>query len=320
MTTKGSRRQPVSLTLGIGLIAVIGAGVWHQYGAISKPAQTEQTKSQAGQEIEFDKNDSGNLAERVSPRSSTAAATAPDARITATLQRRMQAEPGLAYEVTNLAVQQESLLRAAQDGDLVAARTLHRALRTCPPFMPRNESELEQLRNQIDLGARSNFRRTGEPAEQGHSRLNAYMNTCGFLPSALQDQEYSLIAQLAEAGDSDARLEFPFLADRIDGRAPNASAVREAHPQLALHYLETELASGNALALRAMARSYQEGVLHRRDPVMAYAYLYAATLAPGDHRVLLETLPARAASLSADQLASAQRLAQEIYQRCCNGI
>jgi hypothetical protein len=256
MLTKASPSPRVSLTLGILLIVVVVVGAWRQFGAIENPAQADNSTEHASQAPEGEERGSGSLSEPLLPKSSAATA-APDARITATLQRRMQAEPGLTYEVTNLAMQQEFLLRAAQNGDLVAARTLRRALRACPPYMPRDETELEQLRNQIDLGSRSNFLRPGEPQQQGHSRLNAYMNSCGFLPAALQDQEYSLIAQLAQAGDSDARLEFPFSADRIDGRAPNASALREAHPQLALQYLDSELAAGNPLALRAMARSYQ---------------------------------------------------------------
>lgn len=305
-------------TFALFLVAagVIGAGYNHE-----RPEATGTDRVDPISAIQAAaKTDNGRTGESRAPvaQLTNAATVAADPRIAANIQRIFQADPGKTYTVTNLAVQQESLLRAAQQGDLVAARTLRRALKVCPGYLPRDERELSQLRNQIDDGSRSNFRLPDETPQSGHARLTALVESCGLLPAGLYDQEYELVAQLAQAGDPDARIEFLFIDSRIDGRSPNAAAMREAHPRLALNYLESELAAGNPLALRAMARSYRDGTLHRRDPIMAYAYNYAATLAPGDHRVLSETLPGQAAGLSAEQLASTQRLAREIYQRCCN--
>lgn len=241
-----------------------------------------------------------------------------NSQLAADLERRFQAEPGRTYALNRLSDQQATLLAAARQGDVIATRTLSRGLAACPAYLPRDEAELGELRAQIDSGARSLFRLPSEPAEHGHARLNTFLDACGFLPAGLHDQEYALVAQLAQAGDHEARIDFAFLAYRIDGRAPNAAELRAAHPEIARQYLESELAAGNPLALRAMARSHDEGVLHRRDPVMAYAYAYAASLTPGDHRVLLETLPGRASRLSAEQRASAERLARDILRSCCS--
>jgi hypothetical protein len=243
--------------------------------------------------------------------------TAGDPRLLAHLAKRLDGQPGLTYPVTNLALQYDSLLQAANQGDDVAARTLRRALKTCPPTLPRNETELAQIRAGIDAGTYSTFRRPSEPPIDGHNRLAAYLSRCGMVPAEAYELQFPLLARLAEAGDSDARLEYPFAREMISSRSPRAAEYRSEHARLALQYLESELIAGNPLALHAMARSYREGVLRPRDPVLAYTYVYAATLAPGDHRVLNEHMAGHAAGLTSDQIEEARRQASMIYTNCC---
>jgi hypothetical protein len=113
-------------------------------------------------------------------------------------------------------------------------------------------------------------------------------------------------------------LELPFMRDLINPRSPEAAAQLREHRALAIKYIEGELAAANPAALHAMARTYREGVLRAPDAILAYAYAYAATLAPGDHRVLNETLPGHAAGFSPDELALARLRGTQIYDQCCS--
>lgn len=304
----------------LGLVAAVALTAWLR----SPPAPPVAT-SPAVAATAFDAPQStGNVvADRTTdarrlPVTAPTATQAPDERLAAHLRKVFQAVPGATYEITNLAMQYDSLSQAARRGDLVAARTLHLGLKTCPAYLPRDDRELGQLRAQIDSRERSNFRMPDEPPERGHARLSALLERCGMLQPGAYEPLYALIAQLAAAGDHEARLEFPFADQYIDGRAPDAAQRRAEHPRLALEYVQSELAAGNAQALRAMERIYRDGRLLPADPVLSYAYAYAATFGPGDHRVLLETLPGQAARLDAEQRARAERLAREIYQRCCH--
>lgn len=88
----------------------------------------------------------------------------------------------------------------------------------------------------------------------------------------------------------------------------------------AMAYLNLAASTGNADALSMLSSSYANGVITKRDPMLAYAYFIATGLAYGDSgsaqrqwmRERLET------GLDKKQVDYATQKGKQIYENCCS--
>jgi len=241
---------------------------------------------------------------------------APDSRVLRFMASQLDEIPNLTYEVSNLGAQFEYLAAAAAGGDIKAIRTLYRALKACPATLPRDPVELQRVQDSIDSGTRSEYLGPRESPETGHARLAALRSRCGFVSPLAYERMYDYLIVLADAGDSGARLDFPFRDEYIDWRSPDATRQRQEHASRSLNYLELELAAGNLDALAAISRTFRDGQIRPRDSILAYAYLYAATLGPGEHRVRMDTLQGMRSRMTPEQLEQATTQALQIFSTC----
>jgi hypothetical protein len=227
-----------------------------------------------------------------------------------------EGEAGVRYRVTNLQVQYHDLVRKASSGDLVAARTLADALMACKP-VPRSPRALQERLTKVRDGKLvSNI-----AIEQ------ALAARCGELTNDEIATRSDWIALLAEAGDSAARLAYPFSSQPRNVESSSYAEDVRAFRENAERMLQEEIEKGSTDALSVMARAHLhpiiKGVTAPFEPneAKAYAYYYAMlrTLNPSDSRAgeIRRTLQRLEGSLGPDVVARAEEEGYALYRRCC---
>ena len=88
-------------------------------------------------------------------------------------------------------------------------------------------------------------------------------------------------------------------------------AMVQAYKERSIAYLAQAAEKGSTSAMNQLSSAYANGILVAADPVLAYAYDYAATklhgVAPDDSRY----------GLSPDQHESAKRFGEKLLSQCC---
>jgi hypothetical protein len=244
--------------------------------------------------------------------------------------------PGSVYKTSHLASEFPRLAGLADQGDLVAARTLLEQLQHCQ-LAPKNVKELEKYARKL---RDPNYPHASNPenATRMFEDKRALLDHCGELSDEQRDSVAKWSGQLAAAGDSKARLEFPFVAQPSDWERNDFNEQRAAFVETARNYLNEEISLGNAEALGAMAHAYMPPVISGQttpfelDPATAYRYLYAYALTPEGaptSRIVMPSgeqitdipgaiLARMESQLSAEQIALEREAALRIVQQCCS--
>jgi hypothetical protein len=225
------------------------------------------------------------------------------------------------YPVTQLASQLGWLQAMAESGDIKAARTLYHALKVCET-VPRDEAELAQsiarIHHPESIHASLQAMQGIDLNRQEFYQTRLFQR-CGALPNHVVAERSKWLEQVAESGDSRARLDY-LLGGRpgpeIDWRGDKAQLHRE-FVERARGYLELELASGNPQALRGIGISYRRGIAHDPDPIMAYAYYHALTMTGEAPPAATAAMGNMVHQLSPNELAQAEEIGREIYSACC---
>jgi hypothetical protein len=244
--------------------------------------------------------------------------------------------PGSVYKTSHLASEFPRLAGLADQGDLVAARTLLEQLQYCQ-LAPKNAQELEKYGRKLG-DPKYPYASNAENAARMLSDTRALFDHCGELTDEQRDSVAKWSGQLAAAGDSKARLEFPFIAQPRDWERNDFNEQRTAFVETARNYLNEEIALGNAEALGVMAHAYMPPVMSGEmtpfelDPAMAYRYFYAYALTPEGAptgRIMMPAgeqitdipggiLARMESQLSAEQIAHEREAALRIVQQCCS--
>lgn len=229
-------------------------------------------------------------------------------------------ETGLSYPVQNLSRELPRLSSMAEKGDLVAARTAYRALGLCKTTY-RSLARLRQIR---DSETADSMRRAD--VERDYEYNQALYERCGDLTDGDFARRRDFVSQLAQAGDSEAILEYPFSAKPTDFDSPDFSDKQKDFEEKATGYLNSEIDKGDAKALRSMALAYMPPVVQggsvafRDDPYLAYEYMYAYGLSLDDGQAkeaLAATLARLEAQLGSGDVEGARGKAEGIFDKCC---
>ncbi|MGB0133332.1 hypothetical protein [Dokdonella sp.] len=192
-------------------------------------------------------------------------------------------DPGQSLRITNLSDQYSALAALAAQGDVVAARTLFRGLNICEqsPLDAKELSNFETKGNDPN----SLFYSGTASGKQSLERARTLYPHCKGLTASQITAKRMWVAQLAEAGDSEARLKFQYYRpedfDQID-YAERFNAFQEQ----ARSYLNAEVSAGNPDGLLAMANGHMPAVSENQhmafqaDPFTAYTYYYAYGMTP----------------------------------------
>jgi hypothetical protein len=222
--------------------------------------------------------------------------------------------PGSVYKTSRLADEYSRLANLAAQGDLIAARTLFEQLQHCEKA-PKNMQELEKYGKKL--------RDPEYPYASNPEQKGSVSKWTG---------------QLAAAGDSKARLIFPFIAQPRDFERNDFAEQRAAFVETARNYLNEEISLGNGEALGAMASAYRRPIIEGHstpfelDPAAAYRYYYAYALTPegAPHsRIIMPSgeqindipggiLARMESQLTAEQIAIEREAAMRIVQQCCS--
>lgn len=237
------------------------------------------------------------------------------------VERSFSAQDGQTLSVGNLANDMPMLSARAQQGDVVAARTLFRDLKTCE----RAPASAEEMERVIERSNDPNYRFSiaTEAGRQHLADAKELFKHCGSLS---RDQRATLqqwSQQLADAGDEQARLEYlytnlPHDADDLDFQ-DRLDAFREK----ARTYLQAEIDAGDPLGLLAMANGFMRGVTQGQgspfgvDPQEAYTYYFAYGLTQNPELDTTQILAGLSNKLTQEQISQAQQTAQTIYANCC---
>jgi hypothetical protein len=237
---------------------------------------------------------------------------------------RFKGVPGETYDVKNLAAEFSTLSARAEKGDLAASRTLYRSLVACARA-PKSEAELKGLQDAADSEVTSK----GAPGHLSDRFNTAYSlwSHCGSLTLDQQDQVRKFVGQLADAGDKQARLEYPMAANPTDFGNADYQQQKQEFVERAKSYLNEEIDSGNDTALLSMALGYMQPVIQGKyvpfnvDPYLAYEYFYAYGLSPtgqqkGDS--VPSTLARLESQLDPQQIQEARNAAENIVKGCCS--
>jgi len=239
---------------------------------------------------------------------------------TADIHSRMDGK----YSIRHLASDFFRLAALADAGDLGAAKALWRALERCS-LGPRNQAELDS-RVRAMLSDRYTVPESVPGGRQALvESLKESFARCGELSIAQAESRKKWISQLAEAGDTDARLEFPFSAQPDGLDLSDYAERRSAFVESAKEYLNAEINSGNSAALSAMAHSFMAPVLAGQttpfvvDSEQAYKFFFAHALS-GSASPSTESILARLEnSMSAEQIQHAREEGRRIFEACCRG-
>ena len=246
-------------------------------------------------------------------------------------------EPGRLYAVSNLAAQFAGLASMAEKGDLIAARTLLERLGICSNAQ-RNAIALQRKKEKI-----KNPDYIYKDLPGGIEASLRYQDTlyqhCGELTDEQQESHSHWAEQLADAGDTQARLQFAAIPQPNEWDHVDAAERRQRFVEKAKGYLNAEIAAGNGLALAAMAQSYMRPIISGAivpfdiDPAMAYRYYYAyaqtsesrngtayikTPTSEGVVDLASNTLIRLESQLTPDQIANERREANAILKACCS--
>lgn len=226
------------------------------------------------------------------------------------------------YAIRQLLSDFPRLAALAQSGDLVAAKVLWRALERCSQG-PRNQAELDaKLRTIL-----SDRYTVPEFVSGGRSEMaenvKRHFSRCGELLPDQINSKRKWVAQLAEAGDMEARIEFPFAAQPGDIELSDFAERRNAFVEKAKEYLNAEIASGNASALSAMAHAYMPPIIAGQttpftvDDEQAYKYYFAYALSENAPAGVVTIIARLENSLTPQQIQHAREDGRRIFDECC---
>lgn len=183
------------------------------------------------------------------------------------------------------------LERRAASGDGRAARRLGMMLANCNRYVPVGKEQLEQW--VVEAAAHDVSISDGErklPPEEALSRAKLAQaqkardckNVTGLNEGDADQTAARWIERGAALGDADAQAMYGALAFssyNVRSALVDADGVRE-RKHLAIDYLQSSLAQGDALALLHLSGHYAAGDLYPMNAEAAYAYLYAYSLTP----------------------------------------
>jgi len=226
------------------------------------------------------------------------------------------------YSIRNIAVEYPLLAKLAEDGDQTASRTLFHDLTRCR-VAPRTRDDLDRgiadLRQRAteDLGLK-------EGADTSAAYLQANFELC----NGVSDQQLASRAKwnalLAASGDSDARLRFAFINIPDEPQRADYSEEVAVYASTAHQYLNDEIEAGNADALLSTSLAYSrpnvvgQHSAFPEDDELAYQYLFAFSLSPGNQEPQLAQLAKLESKLSGEQIQQAQQAGSELYKQCCS--
>ena len=324
------RAELVWLIVVVLAIASLGVGI-HYGGEESPQASKRLTIDRA-----TDSHDSGVL---VAPpaESRRSVARAADQEKVKFRDPALDEEPRQLYAVSNLAAQFEGLASMAENGDLIAARTLLERLGICSNAQ-RTPIALQKKKDKIK-NAYYIYKDLPGGIETALRYEDTLYQYCGALTDEQRESHPRWAEQLADAGDTEARLQFsaipqPNAWDRVD-----AAERRQRFVEKAKGYLNAEIAAGNGRALAVMAQSYMRPIISGAivpfeiDPAMAYRYYYAYAQTsesrngtayiktPSSEGVVdlaSNTLIRLESQLTPEQIANERREANAILKACCS--
>jgi len=232
--------------------------------------------------------------------------------------------PGKTYQVASLAGQFDELARKAKAGDILAARTLYNALNQCETS-PISEQDLwDQIAKADD--PKYPYAEMAGSAEQYYWNQVSLFKHCGDLSSKQRLSARDWLSTMAENGDKEARVKYVITGKPKDLAMVDSQEQWDRYVADSRRYLEEEIGSGNADALESMGLGYSQLVANDNsmpfgdDPLSAYKYIYAYTLASsnsievGNMIPLLDKLGSR---LTLEQIEMAKGEAEKLAKRCC---
>jgi hypothetical protein len=232
-----------------------------------------------------------------------------------------QAEPGKTLTITNLAVEFSALAARAGNGDIIAARTLFRGLTTCQGA-PLSDRALKRFEDKVE---NPDYLFYGtEEGRQNLERARSQYRHCNGLTRDQINSKPRWSAQLAEAGDSQARLEYMYLNAPTDIDMKGYPERVEAFRNRAMGYLNAEIESGNPQGLLAMANSHMPSVVQGQssafapDPAVAYANYYAYGLTSNPQIDVAGLLARLETELTPEQIQQARSSGTAIFEHCCH--
>lgn len=146
----------------------------------------------------------------------------------------------------------------------------------------------------------------------------ATLALCDGLPPRFRDDPLGQLRSAAEAGVVEAQVAYAALASTELSQEALLRDPQKAErfKRDAMRYLHEAAWVGSVDALSELAHAYHDGMITRRDPVAAYAYMDAVAktgLVPSAPRVL----GMWGAQLSPGQLQAARTLSGRIHRQCC---
>lgn len=232
--------------------------------------------------------------------------------------------PGKTYRVTSLAGQFEDLARKAKAGDIMAARTLYNALNQCETS-PISEQDLQDQIAKAD-DPKYPYAEMAGSVEQYYWNQISLFKRCGDLSSKQRLSARDWLSAMAENGDKESRVKYVITGKPKDLAMVDYQEQWDSYVADSRRYLEEEIGSGNADALESMGLGYSQLIANDHsmpfgdDPLSAYKYIYAYTLASsnsievGNMIPLLDKLGSR---LTLEQIEMAKREAERLAKQCC---
>ena len=225
------------------------------------------------------------------------------------------------------------LERRAAAGDASAARRLGLVLATCNHYTPISNEMLENM--VVDVAAhgvtvRDNGRTLAPEELVDRAKLNLAQKSrdckgvSGLNEGDALQRSFEWIERGAQLGDADAQALYGALAfSSLDSRTALAEAERiRDRKNLAIGYLQSSLAQGDALGLLQLSAHYSAGDLYPASAETAFAYLYAYSLTSRSSDLVPELLAQMLATSAAtlDEETQERARIQGLQLAACCGV
>lgn len=197
----------------------------------------------------------------------------------------------------------------AQAGDAEAALTLYLKLNACkdPTSSDSLAPDMMEMNEKLGISNETIIQRAAKKAEDCLGVTQAHKERGKWLEQA------------AKAGHPEAQLLYASDVEGVLGDSDDMLRDPEKVKQYkidASRYLNDLAAGGNVDAMLLLATDFDNGIMAKQDSVRAYAYYRAAQMAaPSD--IPASLLQFKKEKVPAGSRAEADRLAEQIYERCC---
>lgn len=198
-------------------------------------------------------------------------------------------------------------IQRSKAGDSQSSYEIHARVTSCKRALSSGDDDEYKAYSSMGLG------------EQFSRRIEREIENCKAIVGRSDITDQNWLSLAAAQGSIEARLMYAQNPRAAIGDLSDILSDPERlieYRQNAVRYLSESVSTGNVDSIETLATIYDRGIVAERSPVKSLGYWMALQRAhPTQYSA--ESIERISGSMSAEQIALAQRLSQEVHRSCC---